>query len=391
MDLADRLSPIKPSPTLAMGARAKEMRAQGLDVISLATGEPDFPTPDHICLAATKAIVDGHHKYTAADGTPQLKEAIIRKFERDSALDYRPPEIVASCGGKHALFNLAQATLNPGDEVIIPAPYWVSYPDIVLLAGAKPIIVPTDRTTGFKMEPDQLRAALTGKTKAVIINNPSNPTGAVYTRQELLALAQVALEREILIWSDEIYEKLVFEGSQAHCLAGLGPEFKDRVVVLNGVSKTYAMTGWRIGYLAGPEKIARAVAKIQSQSTSNPCAIAQVAAAAALDGPSEEVERMRIIFDRRRRLCLDLMTGLEVALDPPLGAFYIMPDFSAYLQGPVKNSTALAEYILDKAQVATVPGQAFGAEGYLRFSYATSEDRIEEGLARIKNALAQLI
>jgi len=390
MDLAERLSSIKPSATLAISAKAKAMRAQGLDVVSLAAGEPDFPTPEFICRAAIQAIKDGHHGYTAADGMPELKQAVRAKYQRETGLDYTPDQVVVTCGGKHAIYGLAQATLNPGDEVIIPAPYWVSYPSIVILAGARPVFVPTDRATGFKMTPDQFKAALTDKTRALIFNSPSNPTGAVYTREEMLALAEVALEREILIWSDEIYEKLVFGGREFHCLAGLREELKERVVTLNGVAKTYAMTGWRIGFLAGPEKIARGVARIQSQSTSNPATPSQFAALAALNGPPEPVEEMRQAFDRRRVLILDLLKSLKVKVDPPWGAFYILPDFSAYLKGRIRDSAALASYLLDQAKVATVPGVAFGAEGHLRFSYATSEAQIREAVSRLAEALDKL-
>ncbi|MBW2618921.1 MAG: pyridoxal phosphate-dependent aminotransferase [Deltaproteobacteria bacterium] len=390
MDLAQRLSRIVPSPTLAMNAKAKAMKAGGVDVVSFAVGEPDFDTPAHICQAAIEAIEGGQHKYTPADGTPELKEAIRARFIREHGLDYQPQEIVATCGGKHAIYQLAQATLNPGDEVIVPAPYWVSYPPIVILAGGEPVIIPTSPESGFKVSPAQLEAAITEKTKALIINSPSNPTGAVYSTPELIALVEVAQRNDVLIWSDEIYDRLVFDGARADCVAALKPGLKERVVVLNGVSKTYAMTGWRIGYLAGPEPIARAVAKIQSQSTSNPCAIAQAAAVAALNGPETELKKMLAAFEARRRFCLDLLADLEVRLSPPAGAFYLFPDFSAYLQGEIKGSTALAEYLLEEAHVALVPGEAFGAEGFLRLSYATSEERIEEGMGRIKKALSRL-
>ncbi len=390
MELAARLKPIKPSATLAISAKAKEMKAQGIDVVSLSAGEPDFPTPEHICEAAIKAIRDGHHGYTAADGMPELKEAVIRKYRRDSGLDYTPAQVVATCGGKHAIYSLAQATLGPGDEVIIPAPYWVSYPPIVMLAGATPVIVQTDRGSGFKMSPDQLREALSDRTKAIIINSPSNPTGGIYTKEELAALAEAAFERDVLIWTDDIYEKLVFEGQQFHTVAALKPEYKDRVVILNGVAKTYAMTGWRIGFLTGPENVARAVAKIQSQSTSNPCTPAQFAAVAALDGTQEPVEEMRRAFDRRRLLIMELLGKLNVTVDPPLGAFYVFPDFSAYLGGRIKDSAGLCAYLLDQAKVASVPGVAFGSEGYVRFSYATSDENIEEAVARLEKSLANL-
>lgn len=387
MTLAARLAPIKPSATLAISAKAKEMRAAGVDVLSLAAGEPDFPTPAHVCEAAIQAIKDGHHGYTAADGMPSLKEAVIEKFQKDSGLNYTPAEIVIGCGGKQGIFNLAQATLDPGDEVIIPGPYWVSYPPIVMLAGATPVIIPSDQSTGFKITADQFREACTDQTKAIIICSPSNPTGGVYTKEELLALAEVALEKNVLIWSDEIYEKLVFEGLEFHCMASLMPELKDQVVVLNGVSKTFAMTGWRIGYIAGPEKIARGVAKIQSQSTSNPSTPAQFAAEAALRGPLDAVWEMKEAFDRRRKLICNLLSDMDVELDPPLGAFYVFPDFSNYIKGEIKGSTDLAAFLLEKAHVASVPGEAFGAEGYLRFSYATSDEAIEEGVARIRKAL----
>ena len=390
MELAARLKPIKPSATLAISAKAKEMRAQGIDVVSLSAGEPDFPTPAHICEAAIKAIRDGHHGYTAADGMPELKEAVIRKYQRDSGLDYTPAELVITCGGKHAIYGLAQATLGPGDEVIIPAPYWVSYPPIVMLAGATPVIVQTDRQSGFKMTPDQLRAALTDRTRAIVINSPSNPTGGIYSKEELTALAETAFEKDVLIWTDDIYEKLVFEGREFHTIPALKPEYKDRCVILNGVAKTYAMTGWRIGYLSGPEKVARGVAKIQSQSTSNPSTPAQFAAMAALDGDQSPVAEMHAAFDRRRLLMMELLKTLEVKVDPPLGAFYVFPDFSAYLGGKIKDSAAMSAYLLEKAKVASVPGVAFGSEGYIRFSYATSDENIKEAVARIEQALSEL-
>ncbi len=390
MELAARLSQIKPSPTLAMNAKAGQMRAQGIDVISLAVGQPDFLTPEHICRAGIDAITGGQHKYTPADGTPELKQAVIDKYRRECGLEYTPAEIVITCGGKHALYGLAQATLGPGDEVIIPAPYWVSYPPIAILAGATPVIVETSRENQFKLTPGQLEAAVTPKTKALILNSPSNPTGSTYTKDELLALIETALKYDFLIWSDEIYEKLIFGEQEFYCLASLGPELKERVVVLNGVSKTYAMTGWRIGWLAGPESVARGVAKIQSQSTSNPSSIAQAAALEALTGPQDFLAEWVETFDNRRRLFLDLLADLEVKIDPPTGAFYLFPDFSAYFRGGISGSSQLSEYLLEKAHVATVPGEAFGADNYIRFSYATSEELIEKGVARIKEALAQL-
>lgn len=390
MKLADRLSQIKPSPTLAMNAKANEMRAAGVDVISLAVGQPDFLTPDHICYAGVSAITGGQHKYTPADGTAELKQAIINKYRTETGLDYSPAEVVVTCGGKHALYGLAQATLSPGDEIIIPAPYWVSYPPIAILAGATPVIVETTRESGFKMDADSFRAAITPKTKAVVLNSPSNPTGGTYTKDELLAVAEVALEHDLLIWSDEIYEKLIFGDTEFHCLATLKDELRDKVVVLNGVSKTYAMTGWRIGWLCAPEAVARGVAKIQSQSTSNPSSIAQAAAIAALEGPQDYLADWVELFDTRRKLFLDLLADTEMKVDPPTGAFYLFPDISAYLGGKLADSTALSEYLLTEAHVATVPGSAFGAPDFVRFSYATSEALIEEGVARMKAALAKL-
>lgn len=390
MEQAARLSQIKPSPTLDMNAKATQMRAQGVNVISLAVGQPDFLTPDHICYAGIKAITGGQHKYTPVDGTPEIKQAVIDKFRRDAGLDYSPAEIVVTAGGKHALYGLAQATLGAGDEIIIPSPYWVSYPPIAILADATPVIAETTREEGFKLSPEKLRAAITDKTKALVINSPSNPTGGTYNRDELLALAEICLEKDILIWSDEIYEKLVFGDQEFHCLAALKPELKDQVVILNGVSKTYAMTGWRIGYMAGPEKIARTVAKIQSQSTSNPCSIAQAAAVEALNGPQEFLQDWVEIFDRRRKLFLSLLSDLDCKIDPPTGAFYLFPDFSAYLGSKIADSVAMSEYLLEQAHVATVPGTAFGAEGFIRLSYATADELIEEGAARMKKALSAL-
>ena len=392
MQIADRLTPIKPSPTLAADAKAKAMMAQGIDVINFGVGEPDFRTPDYICRAAIEAINNGAHKYTPGDGTAQLKKAISDKYMNEYGLEYAAPEIVISCGGKHALYELAQATLNPGDEVIIPAPYWVSYPDIALLAGAKPVLPQTTAEEQFKLSPDKLKSVLTDKSKVLILTSPSNPTGVCYSPEELKALAECAIEAGLTIWADEIYEKLVFEGQKSICLAAMDPKFKDNVVTLNGASKAYAMTGWRIGWLCAPQPVARAVAKIQSQNTGGPCAVAQAAATAALTGPEEpaEIARMVAAFDRRRKLTLSLLEEMNVITPTPTGAFYVFTDFSAYLGGKIKNSQELSEYLLEEAKVAAVAGSAFGAEGFIRFSYAVADEQIKDGLARIKAAVEKL-
>ncbi|MHB9154244.1 MAG: pyridoxal phosphate-dependent aminotransferase [Endomicrobiales bacterium] len=395
MWLSKRAQSIKPSPTLAIDAKAKALKARGIDVISFGTGEPDFDTPANIKEAAKKALDAGFTKYCPVSGTPDLKEAIIRKFKNDNNIEYRPEEIIVSCGAKHSLYNIFQAIFNPGDQVIIPAPYWVSYPDMAALAGARPRIVKTREADGFKMTPEQLKKAVSRKTRAVVINSPSNPTGSTYTSEELKALAQVCLENNILIIADEIYEKLVYDGFTFTSMAALSPQIKNMTVLVNGVSKSYSMTGWRIGYTAGPKEIIEAMSNIQSQSTSNPTSFAMKATVEALNGPQESVEAMRGEFEKRRTYIVERLNGIKgIRCFVPQGAFYVFPNIrkllgKTYAGNEISTCTQLAEYLLEKAKIALVPGSAFGAPGYLRLSYATSMENIKNGLDRLEEALRQ--
>ncbi|MGD1153750.1 MAG: pyridoxal phosphate-dependent aminotransferase [Syntrophales bacterium] len=396
MKLASRISTIKPSPTLAITAKANALKAEGRDVISFGAGEPDFDTPDHIKMAAVKAIDEGFTKYTPVDGIVELKDAIISKLSRDNQLTYDRSEIVVSCGGKHTLYNLTQVLFEEGDEVIIPSPYWVSYLDMVLLSGAKPVILKTGEAEGFKILPKQLEAAITRNTKALIMNSPSNPTGAVYTARELAALAEVIAGKEMLVISDDIYEKILYDGRTFANIASIDEEVRKRTIVVNGVSKTYAMTGWRIGYAAGPEEIIKAVTKLQSQNTSNPASISQWAAVEALNGNQESVPEMVEEFRRRRDVIvekLNAIPGVTCAL--PDGAFYVFPDVSSlfgrsYEGQTLSNSSDFAAYLLDRANVAVIPGVDFGDDNHIRLSYATSLKNIEEGLKRINSAVKGL-
>jgi len=396
MPVSKRVSVIKPSPTLAMNAKAVAMRQAGIDVISFGVGEPDFDTPKHIREEAVRAMDDGFTRYTAAGGMPELKDAVIDKFKKDNGLDYEREEILISCGGKHVLYNQAQAMLDPGDEVIIPAPYWVSYPPIAILAGATPVIVETKESDDFKMFPDALERAITPATRLLILNSPSNPTGSVYTSQELEALAEVVLRHDIYVVSDEIYEKLIFDGKPFSSIAQIGEDIKQRTFIVNGVSKTYAMTGWRIGYAAGPRDVIAAMTKIQSQSTSNPNSIAQKASVAALSGPQESIRGMLEAFDERRKYLVERLNAIKgVHCNMPGGAFYAFANFSHYFGAAfggqaIEGSAALSEYLLTEARVATVPGGALGADAFIRLSYATGLDVIEEGLNRIEKALEKL-
>jgi aspartate aminotransferase len=395
--LSERISNIKPSPTLAMNAKALSMRAAGIDVISFGVGEPDFDTPKHIREAATQAMEEGFTRYTAVGGIPELKDAIVEKFRRDNNLNYEPDEVMVSCGGKHALFNLAQAFLNPGDEVIIPAPYWVSYPPIVLLAGASPVVVGTKEADDFKLSPESLETAITPRTRLLILNSPSNPTGSVYTESELRALTEVILKHDIWVVSDEIYEKLIFDEKPFHSVAQISEEAKSKTFVVNGVSKTYAMTGWRIGYVAGPREIMAGMSKIQSQSTSNPNSIAQKGAVAALNGPQDFIKVMLEAFNQRRKHLLQRLNAIKgVHCNEPGGAFYAFPNFSHYFntkteEKTIHGSVDLCEYFLTEARVALVPGMAFGDDNFIRFSYATGLETIKEGLDRIESALGKLV
>jgi aspartate aminotransferase len=389
--LSGRVNRIKPSPTLAVDARAKALKAQGKDVIGLGAGEPDFDTPDHIKEAAIRAIREGFTKYTAVDGTPGLKQAVIGKFKRDNGLDYTTEEILVSVGGKQSFFNLAQALLDNGDEVIIPAPYWVSYPDMVLLADASPVIISAGIDQAFKIRPEQLDRSITRNTRLLVINSPSNPTGAVYTRAELAALGEVLRQHpHVLIATDDMYEHILWANEPFSNILNACPDLKDRTIVLNGVSKVYAMTGWRIGYAAGPKSLIAAMRKIQSQSTSNPTSIAQVAAEAALNGDQGCIAPMvRAFRERHDRLVSRLNKIRGVRCLPSEGTFYAFPDFSRAIAATngVGNDADMAEYLLNKAEVALVPGSAFGAEGHLRLSYATSMEILDKALDRIEKLL----
>ncbi len=394
--LSNRAKSLKPSPTLAINAKAKSMQAQGIHVISFGAGEPDFDTPENIKQAAKKALDEGFTKYTPVGGIDELKDAIIKKFQRDSGLSYKRSEILVSCGGKHSFYNLAQAIFDQGDEVIIPAPYWVSYPPMVALANATPVIVETREKNDFKITPEELKKAITPKTKALIINSPSNPTGSAYTKKELEKIAEIGISKNFFVISDEIYEKIVYDGFQFTSIASLNDEIKKRTIIVHGVAKTYAMTGWRIGYTAGSEEIISAMNNIQSQSTSNPTSIAQKASVEALAGLQDEVGKMVSAFGQRRNYIVDRLNKIPgVSCYKPVGAFYAFPNFSSYygksFQGKkIENSTVLADYFLDVAKVAVVPGVEFGADPFERLSYATSMEDIKEGLNRIEEALKKL-
>ncbi|OGQ60461.1 MAG: aspartate aminotransferase [Deltaproteobacteria bacterium RIFCSPLOWO2_02_FULL_53_8] len=394
--LADRLNGLEESVTLLITAKAAELRAQGRDIIGFGAGEPDFDTPDNIKEAAIKAIRDGKTKYTPVGGIPELKDAVRAKFRRDNALEYKREEVIVSCGGKHSIFNLFQAILDKGDEIIIPAPFWVSYPVMAGLAGATPVIVQTTEATGFKMTPEAFEAAITPATKAVVINSPSNPTGAAYTERELALLGEIALKKGVLVITDEIYEKLAYDGFQVTSIASTAKELKDNCIVLNGVSKAYAMTGWRIGYAAGPAHIIKAMTSIQSQSTSNPASISQWAAVEALNGTQAFIPAMVKEFAARRDTMVSALNAITgVSAFKPQGAFYVFANVSR-LYGrssegrALKGSADLATWLLDVAGVAVVPGEAFGNDYYVRLSYATSMKNIAEGIQRFGAAVDTL-
>ena len=386
--LSARVQAVKPSLTLAITARAKEMRAAGKDVIGLGAGEPDFDTPDHIKQAAIKAINDGFTKYTAVDGTPELKKAIIDKFKRDNGFDYAMDEILVSCGGKQSFFNLAQAILDPGDEVIIPVPYWVSYPDMTLLAGGIPVLAHAGPDQGFKITPSQLAASITDKTRMVVINSPSNPTGMAYSHDELAALGEVLDEYpRIVVASDDMYEHIRWGKEPFVNILNACPQLRNRCMVLNGVSKAYSMTGWRIGYAAGPAEVIKAMKKVQSQSTSNPTSISQVAAQAALEGPQECIGVMLKAFKERHDYVVDRLNKMPgVSCLPSDGTFYCLPSVQEAIQGidGVNNDLELAEYLIEKAGVAIVPGSAFGIPGHIRISIATSMENLTNALDRME-------
>ncbi len=394
--LAERVRNLKPSPTLAVDAKAKALKAKGVDIVNLSAGEPDFDTPDHIKEAAIKAIKEGFTKYTAVAGIPELKDAIVAKMKRDYGMSYSSDEIIASTGGKQVLYNIMQAILDPGDEVIIPVPYWVSYPALVELAGGVPQYLMCSADDNFALDMDGLNAMITSKTKAIILNSPSNPTGAAYSRADLEEVSKLALQHDFYIISDDIYDEIRFDGIAPENAVSVNPECRDRVLVVNGVSKTYAMTGWRIGYMAGPAAVVKATAKIQSQSTSNPNSIAQKAAVAALSGPQDCIQVMKKAFAERKEYIINRLRGIDgVKCVEPSGAFYAFPDMSAFYgkqhdNGTVSDSLSLADYLLETAQIACVPGIAFGDDRFIRFSYATDMEVIKEGMDRLEKALGYL-
>jgi len=391
LKLSDRVQQIKPSPTLAVTNRAAELRAAGKDIIGLGAGEPDFDTPEHIKKAAIEAINNGFTKYTAVDGTPGLKKAIINKLQKDNGLSYEPAQILVSCGGKQSFFNLSLALLNKGDEVIIPAPYWVSYPDMVKMAEATPVIVETGEETRFKMTPEMLDAAITDKTRLVVLNSPSNPSGVAYTGEELKALAAVLKKYpDVLVATDDMYEYIWWADFAFENILTVCPELYDRTIVLNGVSKAYSMTGWRIGYAAGPAKLIGAMKKIQSQSTSNPTSISQVAAEAALNGGRDCVTPMVKAFKERHDYLVAALNEIPgVTCIESDGAFYAFPSFKeAMAKLGVEDDVAFAEKLLTDAGVALVPGSAFGTPGYARLSFATSLDVLKDAVGRISKALS---
>ena len=392
VQLSDRVNNIKPSPTLAVTNRAAELRAAGKNIIGLGAGEPDFDTPDHIKQAAIQALNEGFTKYTAVDGTPALKKAIINKFKNDNGLEYDAKQILVSCGGKQSFFNLSLALLDKGDEVIVPAPYWVSYPDMVIMADATPVIVTTTQEQRFKMTAEQLEAAITDKTRLVVLNSPSNPTGVAYSADELRALGEVLLKHpNVLIATDDMYEHIRFNDEPFVNILNACPELYDRTIVLNGVSKAYSMTGWRIGYAAGPATLIGAMKKIQSQSTSNPTSIAQVAAQAALEGSQDCVAEMVVAFKARHEFVVSTLNAIDgVSCIPADGTFYAFPSFQQIIDNDdrFEDDIALAEFLLIEAGVALVPGSAFGAPGNMRLSFATSMDVLEDALSRISKALS---
>jgi aspartate aminotransferase len=396
--IAARLAAVKPSPTMAVAGLALELKAAGLDVIALAAGEPDFDTPDHVKQAACAAIAAGETKYTAVDGTPALKAAIAGKFRRENGLDYGLHEISVAAGGKHIIYNAMMASLDPGDEVIIPAPYWVSYPDIVLLAGATPKFVACAEEDGFRMRPDDLERAITPRTKWLILNSPNNPTGAAYDAAQLRALIDVLLAHpHVWVLSDDIYEHLLYDGMGFATPVALEPSLRDRCLTMNGVAKAYAMTGWRIGYAGGPAELIRAMAKIQSQSTSNPCSVSQAAAVAALEGPQDfMVERSRIFRQRRDMVVRSLNEAPGLRCHRPEGAFYVYPSCEGVLgrrtpAGVVLSSSEdFARYLLEQEGVAVIPGAGFGMDPYIRISYATSNELLNEACRRIVRACEAL-
>ena len=393
MKFSKKIQRIEPSMTLAVDAKAKELRANGVDIIGFGAGEPDFDTPDKIKKAGIAAIETNMTHYTPVGGIDALKQAIVNKFERDNNLIYKKNQILVSCGAKHSLFNIAQVLWEEGDEIIVPAPYWVSYPDIIRYAGAKPVIIDTLSTNEFKITPGQISSAVTANTRAIIINSPSNPTGSAYSKKELEGIAECALSNKLLIVSDEIYEKVVFDGFEQHSICSIGKEVQNNSILINGVSKSYAMTGWRIGYLAANEEIVKQAGKLQGQSTSNPTSISQMASITALNDTDSDVRQMIEEFQKRRDTILNCLLKIPfVECYKPVGSFYTFPDFSAFygksFKGEkIEGSMQLANFLLEEGKVALVPGIAFGAEKNLRLSFAASMDTIKQGVDRITKAL----
>ncbi|MEG3834201.1 MULTISPECIES: pyridoxal phosphate-dependent aminotransferase [unclassified Microcoleus] len=378
--LAARVGEVTPSITLAIAAKAKAMKAEGIDVCSLSTGEPDFDTPEHIKAAAKQALDAGKTKYGPVAGEPQLKAAIARKLQSDNNLHYQPENIIVTNGGKHSLYNLMMALIEPGEEVIIPAPYWLSYPEMVKLASGKPVIVRTDASTGYKITPEQLSRAITPKTKLFVLNSPSNPTGMVYTPAEIKALAEVIVDRDILVVADEIYEKIIYDDAQHVSIGSLGKEIFDRTLISSGFAKAYSMTGWRIGYLAGPIELIKATNTIQGHSTSNVCTFAQYGAIAALESSQESVETMRLAFAERRQVIFELLDAVPgISCIKPDGAFYMFVNISK----TGMNSLEFCDAFLEKQQVAVIPGIAFGADDHIRLSYATDLGTIKKAVERL--------
>jgi aspartate aminotransferase len=397
--LAERLSAIKPSPTIAVSTLARELKAAGRDIIGLGAGEPDFDTPDHVKEAAIEAIRAGQTKYTAVDGTPALKAAVVEKFKRENGLTYKPEQITVGAGGKQVIYNALMATLDPGDEVIIPAPYWVSYPDITLLAGGTPVVVTCPENNGFKLRAADLEEAITDRTKWLILNSPNNPTGAALDRDALRAIADVLMRHpHVWVLADDIYEHLVYDDFEFHTIAAIEPGLMDRCLTMNGVAKAYAMTGWRIGYAGGPVELIKAIAKIQSQSTTNPCSISQAASVAALNGRQDFMAERAAVFKTRRNLVVERLNQTEGLRCPtPEGAFYVYPSCAGVIgkQTPggatLNNSEDFGRYLLESEGVAVVHGTAFGLDPHFRISYATSTEALEEACTRIARACQALI
>lgn len=396
MKLANRVLQLKPSATLAVTAKAKDLKARGVDVIGFGAGEPDFDTPENVKDAAIESIRKGFTKYTVVGGIPELKEAIRNRIKKDYDLDYDQEEILVSCGAKHSLYNLTQALFENGDEVIIPSPYWVTYPDQITLTGARPFILETGQEQGFKIDPDDLKKVINNNTRAIILNYPSNPTGATYTREELSEITNIALENNLIIISDEIYDKILYNGMKHTPVAALSEEAKRSTILVNGVSKSYSMTGWRIGYTAGDRDVISAMSKLQGQSTSNPVSISQSAAIEALNGPQDELRTRAEQFEKRKNFIVGRLNGIDgFNCFDPSGAFYVFPEISGFFGKKangktIENSVDFTEFLLEHARVAVVPGLAFGMDNHIRISYATSMENIEEGMQRIEDSVQLL-